>query len=249
MQIRLKQLFGFLVLVSIALACVQQLPIISMIVLLLLLGGAYFFVPFSTWRISVVGTFAGIACYVMLFLFTILILAAPLDNPRTKGPNPHADFVNACIPFITCTAIPFGGMLGFISATFYVNLRGKFKKACELIDPFALLAAMIGAFVGPVVAYNTSISHVYTYGRMLVFDFGGQLDTVYLANDWSNEYPIESMRMFNVQLTNNYFAVSYPLAILVTAISIVAIVVLIWRQLLICRAENSSVVKDTEFQS
>lgn len=249
MQIRLKQLFGLLVLVSIALASVQQLPIVSMVVLFLLLGGAYFFVPFSTWTISVGGTFAGIACYAALILLTTIIVAVPLDHQRDNVTNPGSGFGDACLSFLESTAIPLGGMLGFIAATFYVNLRGKFKKACELIEPFALLAAMIGAFVGPVVAYNTSISHVFTYGRMLVFDFSGQLNTVYLANDWSNEYPVESMRMFNVQLTNNYFAVSYPLAIFTAAISTVAIAVLIWRQILICRAENSSVVKDTEIQS
>jgi hypothetical protein len=228
MQFHLWQIIAFVVLCAIACLCVIQLPIVSWLVLVSLLGASYFFLSFSIWKWISCGAFIGIGSYIYIYSAIVRVLALPLPRPRGKGGSPYEEFINSYELFLAATAIPIGALLGLVATSWLIKWCQRRREPIPFVHRFIVyLAIAAAAYSGVHVAYKHSVWDSYTWGRMRLFSLKSApfFERNSLRVHSLNRRPIESYprnpdRFFALHVSDSQIGISYPL--LITSISLIA---------------------------
>jgi hypothetical protein len=205
MSFSLKQFLGFVALISAAIALSRLLPLFSVLVVIACFLTAYFLMGFTKWKLVVCFTMLGIGIFPLAFLAITWLVSPSETLDQVKGSSLHRDWMEHAVSYRNYTAVPMGALLGVLAYFGHLWLQWARQLQIWDVDPLTLgIVGCFAVFCGFLPVLFFSISHSYTFGNMIVFEFLGR----------NGQYPTDPDRLFSIQLTSKMFAISYPLLIL-----------------------------------
>lgn len=202
MNYSLRHFLSFVTCISLALAFTQVTPLLSFTALVVGIGLAFHLLEQTVWRFLVCCALFGIGIYAITFTTLAEVLAPPETATSVKDVSEHRAWVESTKPLLHHTSIPIGALFGLTAGIGYLQFCRMREKSIRSVHRFLLYAALIVSMIGMVGALDYSISHSYMVGKLLVIEFAGETPAL---------YPPNSDRLFALQFTNTYFAISCPL--------------------------------------
>ncbi|MDG2185457.1 MAG: hypothetical protein P8K79_07245 [Mariniblastus sp.] len=205
MNFTLRQLIVFTTMVCLAVALTQISPVFGFAALIFVLGAACFLLERVTWQVFLCCALFGIGIYTVSFVIVAECLAPPETlGFRTRGNSEHRSWIAATKPLQHHTAIPIGALLGLLFGIGFKRFREMRNRPIQSVHRYLIYAAVFVSTIGIVGAVDSSFDLWYTMGKLLVFDFAG---------DVTGTYPPRPDRWFAFHLNHHYLAISYPLLI------------------------------------
>ena len=204
MKFSLRHILGFVAIICLALALTQVSPVFALATLIIGLGVAYYLLDTTIWKFFFCCILLGIGIYTIAFVTTAEFLAPPETAAGFKGISEHWTWIWETKPVQHHTAIPIGALVGYLFATAFIKIQELRGKTIPSIHRFVMYFSVAISMFGIVTSVDYAIKHSYTFGKLLVFEFEGEI----LSN-----YPPNPERMFEIHLNENYFAISIPMLI------------------------------------
>lgn len=228
----LRQFLVFVAIIGVAIALTQRPPFFAFVTLVFGFGISFFLLRTMTWRLLWVCTLFGVGIYAIAFTLAAEMLAPPDTATFAKEVTERRTWIESTVPFRSRTTIPVGALFGLTAGIYYQFFRRQRNKPIEIVHRYWMYGALMVSTIGIVGALNNSIKHFYTMGKLLVLEFDGR---------FTGLYPPEPDRLFAVHVNDSYFAISYPLTIVVSVLLVGAMVCAVRREHHSCQlAELSS---------